>query len=156
MSTLHQPTRRQFLALAFSAVLAIPSMADVDLVTIPRREGTQLTIYNSEDITIRRSGGRKLRIATERFCKLVLVKKRRECGDTNAAISDYEGQMLGRGTGLRQQVTPYLDVDPSHPGKLKVICNDLNPPAHDDDAVPTRQALREALGNIIRFRKDYL
>jgi hypothetical protein len=27
-------------------------MADVDLVTIPRREGTQLTIYNSEDITM--------------------------------------------------------------------------------------------------------
>ncbi len=26
--------------------------ADVDLVTIPRREGTQLTIYNSEDITM--------------------------------------------------------------------------------------------------------
>jgi hypothetical protein len=26
--------------------------ADVDLVTVPRREGTQLTIYNSEDITM--------------------------------------------------------------------------------------------------------
>ena len=25
---------------------------DVDLVTLPRREGTQLTIYNSEDITM--------------------------------------------------------------------------------------------------------
>ena len=28
------------------------ALADVDLVTIPRREGTQLTIYNSEDITM--------------------------------------------------------------------------------------------------------
>jgi hypothetical protein len=28
------------------------SRADVDLVTIPTREGTQLTIYNSEDITM--------------------------------------------------------------------------------------------------------
>ena len=28
------------------------TVADVDLVTIPRREGTQLTIYNSEDITM--------------------------------------------------------------------------------------------------------
>ncbi|NQT39463.1 MAG: hypothetical protein HQ581_18350, partial [Planctomycetes bacterium] len=27
-------------------------LADVDLVTIPRREGVQLTIYNSEDITM--------------------------------------------------------------------------------------------------------
>jgi len=28
------------------------AIADVDLVTIPRREGTQLTIYNSEDLTM--------------------------------------------------------------------------------------------------------
>jgi len=28
------------------------AVADVDLVTVPRREGTQLTIYNSEDITM--------------------------------------------------------------------------------------------------------
>ncbi len=34
------------------AVLAAPALAEVDLVTIPRREGTQLTIYNSEDITM--------------------------------------------------------------------------------------------------------
>jgi hypothetical protein len=32
--------------------LAGQAVADVDLVTIPRREGTQLTIYNSEDITM--------------------------------------------------------------------------------------------------------
>ncbi len=41
-----------FLALAFSAVLSGHAVADVDLVTIPRREATQLTIYNSEDITM--------------------------------------------------------------------------------------------------------
>ncbi len=35
-----------FLALAASA------RAAVDLVTVPTREGTQLTIYNSEDITM--------------------------------------------------------------------------------------------------------
>ena len=34
------------------AVLSGHVLADVDLVTIPRREGTQLTIYNSEDITM--------------------------------------------------------------------------------------------------------
>jgi len=33
-------------------VLVTQSPAAVDLVTIPRREGTQLTIYNSEDITM--------------------------------------------------------------------------------------------------------
>jgi hypothetical protein len=32
--------------------LAGEALADVDLVTVPRREGTQLTIYNSEDITM--------------------------------------------------------------------------------------------------------
>ena len=38
-----------------SVMLALVSstvMADVDLVTIPTREGVQLTIYNSEDITM--------------------------------------------------------------------------------------------------------
>lgn len=33
-------------------VLAKPTQAAVDLVTLPTREGTQLTIYNSEDITM--------------------------------------------------------------------------------------------------------
>ncbi|NQT38877.1 MAG: hypothetical protein HQ581_15380, partial [Planctomycetes bacterium] len=32
--------------------LVSQAVADVDLVTIPRREGVQLTIYNSEDITM--------------------------------------------------------------------------------------------------------
>jgi hypothetical protein len=34
------------------AGLASPALAAVDLVTLPTREGTQLTIYNSEDITM--------------------------------------------------------------------------------------------------------
>jgi hypothetical protein len=41
---------------AFSALVVLgatgQATADVDLVTVPRREGTQLTIYNSEDITM--------------------------------------------------------------------------------------------------------
>jgi len=41
-----------WLALILLAVLTGHALADVDLVTIPRREGTQLTIYNSEDITM--------------------------------------------------------------------------------------------------------
>ena len=36
----------------FVAGLACPALAAVDLVTLPTREGTQLTIYNSEDITM--------------------------------------------------------------------------------------------------------
>ena len=38
------------LATLFGPVLCL--WADVDVVTIPRREGTQLTIYNSEDLTM--------------------------------------------------------------------------------------------------------
>jgi len=41
-----------WLSLAILAIMAQTTLAAVDLVTIPRREGTQLTIYNSEDITM--------------------------------------------------------------------------------------------------------
>ena len=47
--------RRDFLSLVAAGsalVVARPLVADVGLVTIPRREETQLTIYNSEDITM--------------------------------------------------------------------------------------------------------
>jgi len=44
--------KRSPLALLLLAALAAPALAAVDLVTIPRREATQLTIYNSEDITM--------------------------------------------------------------------------------------------------------
>ena len=39
-------------SLALPAAFAAPAFAAVDLVTLPRREGTQLTIYNPEDITM--------------------------------------------------------------------------------------------------------
>ena len=41
-----------WLSLTLLTILTGNVLADVDLVTIPRREGTQLTIYNSEDITM--------------------------------------------------------------------------------------------------------
>ncbi len=44
--------RRHTTPLLLLTLLAAPSLAAVDLVTVPRREGTQLTIYNSEDITM--------------------------------------------------------------------------------------------------------
>ncbi|MGA2065788.1 MAG: hypothetical protein ABSG86_12500, partial [Thermoguttaceae bacterium] len=45
-------TKTPWLTLILLAGLATPSPAAVDLVTLPTREGTQLTIYNSEDITM--------------------------------------------------------------------------------------------------------
>ncbi|MHC4404431.1 MAG: hypothetical protein ACYTG0_32660, partial [Planctomycetota bacterium] len=44
--------RRFLLGIALLTALAEHAPADVDLVTIPRREGVQLTIYNTEDITM--------------------------------------------------------------------------------------------------------
>jgi len=44
--------RRLLPVLALVCLLAAEASAAVDLVTLPRREGTQLTIYNSEDITM--------------------------------------------------------------------------------------------------------
>ncbi len=43
---------RCWLTAMLLVALAAPALAAVDLVTIPTREGTQLTIYNSEDITM--------------------------------------------------------------------------------------------------------
>src|SRR5271157_4158828 len=41
-----------WLCLSLSMSVAAVAEAAVDLVTVPTREGTQLTIYNSEDITM--------------------------------------------------------------------------------------------------------
>jgi hypothetical protein len=46
------PKQTCWLTVLIVAVLAGPALAAVDLVTVPTREGTQLTIYNSEDITM--------------------------------------------------------------------------------------------------------
>lgn len=46
------PSRRLFLGGLASLGIASLARGDVALVTIPRREGTQLTIYNSEDVTM--------------------------------------------------------------------------------------------------------
>lgn len=43
---------RTIVSVSLICLLASPAMAEVDLTTLPRREGTQLTIYNSEDITM--------------------------------------------------------------------------------------------------------
>ncbi len=48
-------TRKPIIAALLAACLAAPAAAkNVDLVTLPRRDTVQLTIYNSEDITLAR------------------------------------------------------------------------------------------------------
>jgi len=44
--------KQRSLFLLLTASFCAPALADVDLVTLPTRDGVQLTIYNSEDITM--------------------------------------------------------------------------------------------------------
>ena len=60
--------RTWFLAMLLAG-LAMLAAGAVDLVTLPRREGVQLTIYNSEDITM----VREHRLLTVLCCGLVGV-----------------------------------------------------------------------------------
>jgi hypothetical protein len=101
---------------------------------------------------IRRIGAQRLRDAAERFCKLMLVKSRRDQGDTVAKVSDYDGKTLGE---LIPQVEVLLNRDPSHHGKLRVIGQRLNPGAHDH-RVPPPGDLKQSLGDLRYLRKEYL
>jgi hypothetical protein len=101
---------------------------------------------------IRKTGAQRLRDAAERFCKLMLVKHRHDQGDTAAKVSDYDGKTL---SDLVPQVEPLLSRDPSHPGKLRVIGQRLNPGAHDHQ-VPPPGDLKQSLGDLRYLRKKYL
>jgi hypothetical protein len=94
----------------------------------------------------------RLRDIAERVCKEIIVNNRKLNGDANASISDYTG---AKGTleSLITEVAPYL-TDVSHSGKLKVIAQTLNPGNHDDD-VPTKEALKQAYGDLGGFKKQY-
>jgi hypothetical protein len=115
---------------------------------------TQIEPYTMHnDLEIRKAGGAKIRVTTERFCKLLLVRKAREGGNPSAVITDYAGKGLD---DLIPLVTAHLErTDPSHVGKLRVIRRDTNPANHDDE-VPTVAALRTGLGDLRDFRKRYL
>ena len=99
----------------------------------------------------RRQAAQLLRTAAERFCKKVLVKVKRATG-ASALLSDHDGQTLGP---LITDVSPHLTRDASHPGKLRVIANTLNPGNHDDGA-PNGAALRGSLGDLNSLASIYL
>ncbi|HHT85847.1 MAG TPA: AAA family ATPase [Firmicutes bacterium] len=101
---------------------------------------------------IRKIAARILRDAAERFCKLMLVKDRRDKGDSSASLSDYDGRTLGE---LEPKVQPLLTKDPSHIGKLRVIRQRLNPGSHDD-RLPPPGDLKQCLGELRALRKEYL
>ncbi len=106
----------------------------------------------SESLRRETDGTQKIRDCAERWCKELLVKKRREQGDETAMIADYTGPagMLGP---LIAEVTPYLDSD--EPGKLKMLAEYTNPGNHDGD-VASMGALKVSLGDLKKLKQKYL
>jgi hypothetical protein len=100
----------------------------------------------------RKFAAEKSRNIAERVCKEIAVNNRRVNGEPTAAITDYKG---AKGTleSLITEVEKYL-MDLSHPGKLRVVARTLNPGCHDDN-VPTKEALKQAYGELVGFRKQY-
>lgn len=114
---------------------------------------TRAALYVSNvNPDIRKNAARILRDAAERFCKLMLIRDRREKGDSSASVSDYDSKTLGE---LIPKVQPLLAKDSSHPGKLRVIGQRLNPGSHDHEVPPTGD-LKQCLGDLKALRKEYL
>ena len=109
------------------------------------------TFVRNNNPDIRKIGAERLRDAAERFCKELLVKERRAAHPTSS-LTDYDGKNLGH---LEPLLTPHLTKDASHPGKLRMIAQLLNPGAHDDQ-IPSSGDLIVSLGDLEKFRKDYL
>lgn len=109
-------------------------------------------ISNADPVIRKEFGARRLREASERLCKELLVSHRRSRGDTSAALSDYDGKTLG---DLQPLIDPLLTADASHPGKLRTITRHLNPGSHDA-LVPTAGELAVCLGDLDVLRRQYL
>jgi len=101
---------------------------------------------------LRKECGIQLRDAGERFCKEMLVRDRRDKGDTAASLSDYDEKSLD---WLCPRVDPLLDRDPSHSGKLEAFKNTVNRACHDNTP-PGTEEMKHACGEIRYFVKNYL
>ncbi len=101
---------------------------------------------------VRKECGIQLRDAGELFCKEILVKDKSSQGDQNATLSDFEGKVL---EWLCPRVEPFLDKDPSHPGKLEAFRKAVNSACHDNTP-PTSSAMTQACGEIGYLAKEYL
>ena len=101
---------------------------------------------------VRKECGIQLRDAGELFCKEILVKDKRNQGDQNATLSDFEGKIL---EWLCPRVEPFLDKDPSHPGKLEAFKKAVNSACHDNTP-PGSSEMTQACGEIGYLAKEYL
>ena len=109
---------------------------------------------SSSSAEARKLAAKHLRTATERFCKLMVIKGR-EAQGTVTPLSELN-LTLG---ALIPMVDPMLTQNGGDPGKLKVIPGRINPGNHDD-AVPEQadlkadvrqpQGLPKALSRLVR------
>lgn len=107
----------------------------------------------SNVLAIRKEGCQRIRDCAERFCKELLLDKRRAQGDAAALITDYSG---AKGTldSLIPETTPYLN-DAKERGELKMLRQLHNPGNHDDD-VPAKTVLAMCRGSLGALKKKYL
>ena len=101
---------------------------------------------------VRKECGIQLRDAGELFCKEILVKDKRNQGNQNATLSDFKGKAL---EWLCPRVEPFLDKDPSHPGKLEAFRKAVNTACHDNTP-PSSSEMTQACGEIRYLAKEYL
>ena len=101
---------------------------------------------------VRKECGIQLRDAGELFCKEILVKDKRNQDDQNATLSDFEGKIL---EWLCPRVEPFLDKDPSHPGKLEAFRKAVNSACHDNIS-PGASEMTHTCGEIGYLAKEYL
>lgn len=107
---------------------------------------------NSQDAEQRKEGAGRIREAIERFGKELLVRQRKQQGDTLASIADYNGKNFGE---YSNSVYALLTKDASHPGKLRSAHSYVTPGAHDDTP-PSVSQLKMALGDLKKLKKDYI
>lgn len=120
---------------------------DLDLL-LAKANGLLTTSASSADA--RKLAAKHLRAATERTCKLMVIKARAAQG-TLTPLSDLN-LTLG---ALIPMVEPLLIQNAGDPGKLRVIPGRINPGNHDD-AVPDQADLKQTYGTLKDIKKRYL
>ena len=100
----------------------------------------------------RKECGFHLRDAGERFCKELLVNCDRANGKDKASLTDYDGKTL---EWLCPRVSPLLDKDASHPGKLRVFKDTVNRACHDNTP-PGTTTMVHACGEMEFLQRTYL
>lgn len=110
-------------------------------------------LTRSNNLATRKDCCQRVRDCGEQFCKQLLVKKRREQGESEALVIDYSGSR-GNLDYLINEATPYLGSS-DEPGKLNMLRQLINTGNHDDD-VPPKETLAVCLGDLTKMKRKYL